>query len=499
MTISRFGVTFASVLITLAIAGPALAQSAVTTRPPAIGSSVASTHTSRPAQPSAQPARVAAADADPLPLLSHQPTVERLNVVRCPSCQTAARKRLGVMPVKVGGLSAELGLPADAVAAKLREAIESSVAQSPRFLVVDRAELGDVLAEQRLANSGMANRDLAPAPHVITPAQVLLYATVDRLDLATSVERKSNSSAEQYYRRALDLEREAASAQDSSRRAQATLEQMERQQASSGAPRNRFAAAIAGMQNALLDTVRRKVASEQDRALRLQGQAQMVRREAEIEARKDVTESRTTNLILAVTWKAIDTATGAVVASGFSSAADSSRDEGHATATAFQSSENSSTVRHDALVNGAVSRLLPSLRRDIEARLSTMPFRAKVIKAGDNGVLINAGQNLGLAVGDTFGVRRVADVLTDPDTGEVLSQPGRPVGAIRVAEVFDKTARAQVIEAAGVITRGDELEWIGIFVEPPQGGSADAAGTSAATGRISFPTSTGSTSGSGSR
>jgi hypothetical protein len=409
------------------------------------------------------------------PLAASQPRVEAVNVTLCKLCQTKARKRLGVMPVKVGNLPTELGLPGDLVAARLRDSIEGAVAQSSQFVVVNRSELGDVIAEQRLATSGAANRELAPALRAITPAQVLLYTTVDRIDASTKVDRKSSSNATEYHRRALELEQQSAAEMAAARRAANVLEDMQRSQDSSPAPTSMFGAGLKGLGNALLDAQRRKVTSHENTARRLQNEADLLRRQAETEARKEVTETKTTNLTVAVTWKAVDTSTGAVVASGAADASDTSSDEGRSTSSAFQSSESASSVRHDALVNSVLTRLIPALRREVESRLAATPFRAKVIKVDATGVFVNAGANLGLTVGDTFGARQRSQVLTDPDTGEVLTPPGPPIGALRIVEVFEKAARAQLIRAAGTIARGDELEWIGVFLDSGEAGTHGAS------------------------
>jgi hypothetical protein len=152
-----------------------------------------------------------------------------------------------------------------------------------------------------------------------------------------------------------------------------------------------------------------------------------------------------------------------VVASGAVDATDSSRDEGPSTLSAFASSERTSSTRADALVNRVVDAGLAKLTPQFESRLQKVPFRVKVVTVDSAGVVINAGTTLGVSVGDTFGVRSKAQVLTDPDSGELLSEPGVPIGLVRVAEVSEKTARAQVLAKSMPLMRGDELEWVGVY------------------------------------
>jgi hypothetical protein len=88
-------------------------------------------------------------------------------------------------------------------------------------------------------------------------------------------------------------------------------------------------------------------------------------------------------------------------------------------------------------------------------------------------VTINAGTNLGVRVGDTFGMRNVAAVLTDPDTGRPLEDAPKPVGRLRVFRVQEKVAIARDLDHKLRIKRGDEVEWIG-FSEPGLGEHREA-------------------------
>jgi curli biogenesis system outer membrane secretion channel CsgG len=465
------------VALTLIGTGSALAQSAPP-KPAAAGTKVAP----RPAKPApAAPAVVA-------------PRVVTLDVQKCIGCTTSVRKRLGVMPVKVGVVSAELGLPGEFVGSKVRDALESIVANSGKVLVVNRSELGDVMAEQRLGASGVANADLAPAARAIIPAQILLYTTVDRADVSVNTTKNTNNTAQEYYRQALQKEQQAADVQRTARQEQARFDREPEKGPSFGSAfseavdsittcntrptpalvalceqqkqlneRNRVAAA-ARARDSRLRSHDREMSRLDDQARTLLTDADMLRRKAEIESRREVTQTKTTTMNIALSWRAVDTSTGAVVASGRATGARTQKEEGVSTQSAFQSSEQTSSTKHDVLVNSALDDAMASLSQDVDRKLAPVPFRAKVAKTDADGVVINAGTNLGVSVGDTFGVREKVDGLTDPDTGELLATPGAPAGYVRVVEVFEKTARAQVVNQAVSVKRGDELEWIGVFV-----------------------------------
>ncbi len=127
------------------------------------------------------------------------------------------------------------------------------------------------------------------------------------------------------------------------------------------------------------------------------------------------------------------------------------------------SSGTSAGGRDENLLNAVIGNVMGPLRGDVEAKTKGVPFKVKLVKVDATGVIINAGSELGVSVGDTFSVRQKAEVLTDPDTGTLLSSPGPLIGLVRVSEVSEKTGIAQVIDSAGTLRRGDELEWVGVF------------------------------------
>jgi hypothetical protein len=102
---------------------------------------------------------------------------------------------------------------------------------------------------------------------------------------------------------------------------------------------------------------------------------------------------------------------------------------------------------------GLVSRVLGEVTReqseDLQRQLGIMPFRARVMKVDQDGVVLDCGANTGLSVGDAFGVRR--------------TQAGPAAGLVRVSDVQESTAFAQVLAESGPLEPGDELEWVGVY------------------------------------
>jgi hypothetical protein len=436
------------------------------------------------ADPTAPAARDAAAG-------TVQPRLVALPVVKCLECKATVRRRVAVMPVKIGVLSSELQASSDVVAAKVRDRIEQVIANEPGIFAVSRAEIGDVIAEQQLGTSGAFNHELvAPAGRLI-PAQLLLVATVDRFDVTTSSVKKSNNTGERYIMQAAQKEQEAARVQQEAREAAAAPVLAGSSQDGIREALLNACPAYNAARKAYCDEQRRQWEQQkqerqqaaerehQDRVsqLRLQAESLLVeasnlRQQASLEAQKQVDETRTKQARLVLGWKAVDVTTGAVVASGSQGASDSAIERGTSVSTQFRASESIESQRHDVLVNKLIENVVEQMSREVESKIDNVRFRAKVVKVDTIGVTLNAGRNLGLSVGDTFGVRRKQDVVTDPDTGQILEPPGPPVGILRVSEVYQNTALAQVIKSAGALSRGDELEWIGTYVVAEQAGSA---------------------------
>lgn len=431
-----------------------------------------------------------------------QPRLVALAAEKCIGCESKLRKRVALMPVKVGSLATELNLSGETLAAMVRDQIEAELATRPGLIVLSRSEIGDVIAEQRISDSAMANQELAPAKGRVIPAQFVVAATIERVDAHETSRKESNSSAEAYEKEALAKEREADELE-----ADAARKENERVSSNTAAYMGVACAAgglfCAGLKGqAYLDCYQRsqqkqeecneKAREEQERDLErkraenareasdkrteaatMRREAQRLRQQAAIEAEQNVTVTQSKTVEASMAWRAVDTSTSAVVASGSESGTADETQRGVSQSSAFRSTSTTDSSKYQVVVNRAVATVVTNLAKAVEEKLATEPFRAKVVRVSAEGIVINGGTNVGMGVGDTFGVRKKHEILTDPDTGAPLETPGPPVGVIRVSEVNEKTAFAQVITTAGPIDRGDELEWIGVFnVASPNVGSS---------------------------
>jgi hypothetical protein len=433
------------------------------------------------------------------PAAAAQPKVVLIPVEKCIDCTATVKKRLAVVAVNVDRMAAEFGKDAKAVAASLRDAVEAELAKSSALVLVNRTQFADVLAEQELAASGITPADLAPKMRAIIPAQLLLYVTATRLDLNATEQRNETTSAQSLIAQAEQIAQAAAGLDPnririhqmdcSSARSRLNscqrFQQQREQLRANGLPALTFGQGTDCSQQeyAVQECeASRQQAAERGRmeAMRMEEerrrmfeQAAELRRKAREEATKDVAITETKTADLSIVWRAIDTSTGLVVGSGTVSRDAAVTENRRVKQSDFGSdgrgslvstiNSSSSSGRHDNLLNDVIGKVVGALSSDVETKTKGVPFKAKIVKVDASGIVINAGMEHGLSVGDTFGVRQKTEALTDPDTGQLLSAPGAVVGLIRISDVAEKTGIAQVIQAAGMLKRGDELEWVGVF------------------------------------
>jgi hypothetical protein len=93
----------------------------------------------------------------------------------------------------------------------------------------------------------------------------------------------------------------------------------------------------------------------------------------------------------------------------------------------------------------------------IAGALAGAGWEAKIVDADGDEAFVNAGAEAGLGPGDRLRVERVGRVLTDPDTGQILSERHEQVGEVVIESSEPKVARGH-FSAAGpgmIPQRGD--------------------------------------------
>jgi curli biogenesis system outer membrane secretion channel CsgG len=87
----------------------------------------------------------------------------------------------------------------------------------------------------------------------------------------------------------------------------------------------------------------------------------------------------------------------------------------------------------------------------ILAKMNKTPWSCRIadFDSSSKEITLNAGSEVGVAVGDTFDVYKVARVIKDPETGEVLGTKTAKVGTIKVTEVDKKFSFATIVSGEG--------------------------------------------------
>jgi len=84
------------------------------------------------------------------------------------------------------------------------------------------------------------------------------------------------------------------------------------------------------------------------------------------------------------------------------------------------------------------------------------PWNGSVVDVEDQTLVINAGADAGVQVGDRFEIRRVSKLLTDPSSGRILGRRTEIMGHVTVEAVGDTLAYARYAAQSGLApARGD--------------------------------------------
>ena len=165
---------------------------------------------------------------------------------------------------------------------------------------------------------------------------------------------------------------------------------------------------------------------------------------------------------VAIDLRVLDATTGEVLGSA--------RGEGKASATAIGADL---AIADKAIgIGGSVETPLgQASRRAIEKAVAELagtlrdaPWSGRVgeVRAGE--VYINAGSQVGVAVGMEFDVFQQGRAVTDPSTGSVLGAPEQRVGRIAIVRVAPKYAVGKVVEGKG-FKRNDVVRFKGATAE----------------------------------
>jgi curli biogenesis system outer membrane secretion channel CsgG len=97
----------------------------------------------------------------------------------------------------------------------------------------------------------------------------------------------------------------------------------------------------------------------------------------------------------------------------------------------------------------AVQDCLNQAGKFIAAKMESTAIEGVVIGVTGERIIINLGQNYGIAAGQNFVVRTKGEVLTDPSTGAILgTSEGTVTGTIQVTDPKDKFSYCKLVDGA---------------------------------------------------
>ncbi|HDH97346.1 MAG TPA: hypothetical protein ENF73_06445, partial [Proteobacteria bacterium] len=113
-------------------------------------------------------------------------------------------------------------------------------------------------------------------------------------------------------------------------------------------------------------------------------------------------------------------------------------------------------VLADKALRAAISQFL----NNVIAQISYIEWSGRIAKVSGNQIIVNAGQQTGLKIGDVLVVRGLGEEVIDPDTGLSLGrEPGPVKGEIQVVEFFGEDASiCKVVSGAGFAV-GDMVKY----------------------------------------
>lgn len=112
----------------------------------------------------------------------------------------------------------------------------------------------------------------------------------------------------------------------------------------------------------------------------------------------------------------------------------------------------------------ATSKAMRAGLKGIVKKIPVHYWKPMIADLNVSQIILNGGENRGFKVGQYYRVRKKGTAVTDPGTGDVLDVlPGPVVGVIRVVEVQERVAGAEVISGHS-FARGQLLE----KVKPPK-------------------------------
>ncbi len=114
-----------------------------------------------------------------------------------------------------------------------------------------------------------------------------------------------------------------------------------------------------------------------------------------------------------------------------------------------------STGFDETIIGKATKKCVDDLVDQFGKSFANQTLEGKIMKVSEDKVYINLGKDSGIAVGQVFDVMQKGEELIDPDTGESLGSEDKKIGSVKVTEVKEKLALADIVDGKDKIKQND--------------------------------------------
>ncbi len=152
--------------------------------------------------------------------------------------------------------------------------------------------------------------------------------------------------------------------------------------------------------------------------------------------------------VVGIDVRFVDVNTGEILAAETVNKSESSK--GLSLSAANLSFENEKKF-DESVVGKATRAAIDELVNKIEKQMDNVAWSGRVIKADGKSVIINAGKNTGVRIGDELIVLQKGEELIDPETGISLGSEETQIGKIKiVTDMADgKASKCELLEGSG--------------------------------------------------
>lgn len=351
-----------------------------------------------------------------------------------PYLRANLKKRLAIGKFECLVAQNPWNLPPSDVGRQMRAQMTTLLNDTGVFSIVEREDLGEVLDEQQLGQTGTVTEQTGATSGKLLGAQAILVGKVTQIDQRIVAKKSSVNWG--------GLLNSVASI------AGATM------------PGSDFASISSGLAN-----------------------------DPNLGTLQTSSENQTSTFTIHIDFKVLDTETGEVLftTQGHGVATSSSHaravgtslmNGGYVTAGTDSGADATRLALYDATVK-------------IMEEMNQLPWRGRIMDHNGDRIIINGGSDAGLREGDTFQVLSRGKELIDQESGLARGHIQVPAGTVRIALVSGSNSEADVIDQTVAFKPGDDLLYLGV-TRPLRAGedsaSADSEKAPVKYGLINSPT-----------